>query len=457
MRLGKRFSKRSLFVLAIPLLLGITVAAGYLGFQSSAAQATGTAEAPPTVGVEVCDVEKSVTAPGSLVNTQRATLNMPFNGTLAQVAVQPGDHVKAGQVLGRLENKNTPQEIAADISDAELAVIKAQQELDALVANAGISRTSALNDIATYSRAVRDAQYTLENYNLPAFLQGLETIAAVDKMKAQLDEALAAFDPYKYYPASDDTRYGLLVKLNEAQSNYDAAVKRLNYEYALQVAEANLAKARQEYDKYKDGPAADALALARATLENAQARLDLAKGAQAVVDLVAPIDGVILEVKAQLGESLTEGSPLLTMNNPQALEVLAKVIEEDLPLVQIGQAAKLYFDAAPDAEVTGRVERIVPQRTTDDRPLYQVYLSLEQPPLELVEGMTADTVIILERAEQVLCLPRALVRAGAGQSATVQVWTGDHTEQRTIQVGLRGDTNVAILSGLQAGDQVVAR
>lgn len=457
MRLGKRFVKRGLFVLAVPLLLGGTVAAGYLGFRSSAAQATGTAEAPPTVSVEVCDVEKSVTAPGSLVNTRQATLNMPFNGKLAQVSVQPGDHVRAGQVLGRLENKNTPEEIAADISDAGLAVIKAQQDLDALMANAGISRTTALNDIATYSQAVRDAQYTLENYNMPAFLQGLETIAAVDKMKAQLDEALAAFEPYKYYPSDDDTRYDLLVKLNEAQSNYDAAVKRLNYEYALQVAEANLAKARQEYDKYKDGPAADALALAQATLENAQARRALAKGAQAVVDLVAPIDGVILEVKAQLGEALTEGSPLLTMNNPQALEVLAKVIEEDLPLVQIGQVAKLYFDAAPDAEVTGRVERIVPQRTTGDRPLYQVYLSLEQPPTELVEGMTADTVIILERAEQALCLPRALVRAGADQTATVQVWTGDHSEERTIQVGLRGDTNVAILSGLQAGDQVVAR
>ena len=48
------------------------------------------------------------------------------------------------------------------------------------------------------------------------------------------------------------------------------------YEYTLEVAQANLLKARQEYDQYKDGPARDTLDLAQAELDNAQAKLELA-------------------------------------------------------------------------------------------------------------------------------------------------------------------------------------
>ncbi len=100
---------------------------------------------------------------------------------------------------------------------------------------------------------------TLSNYTMPTILQGMDTVEALDKMKAALDEALAAFEPYKYYPQADATRRELLVDLNLAQSNYDAAVKRLDYEYVQEVAQANLADARQTYEKYKDGPAADEL------------------------------------------------------------------------------------------------------------------------------------------------------------------------------------------------------
>jgi multidrug efflux pump subunit AcrA (membrane-fusion protein) len=71
--------------------------------------------------------------------------------------------------------------------------------------------------------------------------------------------------------------------------------------------------------------------------------------------------------------------------------------------------------------------------------------------------MTADAVIVIERRQDVLRLPRAVVRAGEGDTATVQVWNGHEAEPREVRLGLRGDTYVEILSGLEEGEMVVGQ
>jgi HlyD family secretion protein len=139
------------------------------------------------------------------------------------------------------------------------------------------------------------------------------------------------------------------------------------------------------------------------------------------------------------------------------LEVEATVIEEDLPLVQVGQAVELFFDALPEAQVQGHVIRIVPQRLPGDRPLYPVYIAVDDLPSDLVAGMTADSSIVVEARHDVLRLPRALVRARSDGTATVQVWTGTSSQERHIQVGLRGDSYIQVLEGLDVGDEVVAQ
>ena len=133
------------------------------------------------------------------------------------------------------------------------------------------------------------------------------------------------------------------------------------------------------------------------------------------------------------------------------------VIEEDLPVVRVGQAVQLFFDAQPDAAVTGRVARIVPRRAASDRAVYAVYLVLDELPQGVVPGMTVDASIVIEARANVLRLPRALVSAGAGGSAVVDLWNGAQVESRGVQVGLRGDVYIEIISGLREGDQVVGQ
>jgi multidrug efflux pump subunit AcrA (membrane-fusion protein) len=151
------------------------------------------------------------------------------------------------------------------------------------------------------------------------------------------------------------------------------------------------------------------------------------------------------------------GAGLMTLANPEAAEVRATVVEEDLPLVAVGQPAELFFDAAPDEPVAARVARIVPQRLSGDRALYEVYLSVERLPSQVMPGMTADATIIIDRAAAVVRLPRSLVQAGGSDTAVVRVWRNNVSEERPITVGLRGDIYVEIVSGLQPGEQVVAQ
>ena len=175
---------------------------------------------------------------GQLVPASEIDLGFDESGTLLFLDAVVGDKVEAGDVLAQLQTKDSVEFIEASIADAELAVLKAQNTLDDLYANAEIARTQALSDIAEYAQQVRDARYQLENYTMPVTLQGMDAIEALDLMKAELDAASAAFEPYRYYPSSDDTRADLLEDLNNAQYNYDSAVKRLDYEYVLEVVEA---------------------------------------------------------------------------------------------------------------------------------------------------------------------------------------------------------------------------
>ena len=181
------------------------------------------------------------------------------------------------------------------------------------------------------------------------------------------------------------------------------------------------------------------------------AKNDLAKAL-----LSAPIDGAILEVMVRPGEMVGPGTDLILIADPAALEVRTTVIEEDLPLVGVGQSVELYFDAHPGDAVMGQVSRIVPQRVRgEDRPLYYVYIAPDEIPAGIAAGMTADASIIIDHRSDVLRLPRALVRARSDGTADVSVWVNGREVERTIQVGLRGDIYIEIVDGLRVGEQVV--
>ena len=85
-------------------------------------------------------------------------------------------------------------------------------------------------------------------------------------------------------------------KLDQAQSDYNVAVRRLELEYQLEVSKANLEKARKDYEKWKDGPVPDEIAAANSRIAAAQATLS-----QAWIE--APFSGTVTLAIPQPGDS----------------------------------------------------------------------------------------------------------------------------------------------------------
>ncbi len=404
--------KRAWIILGIILGLAVIGVAGYLGFRSSKPEVAETPQAPETVAVTRCDVEQSVTAPGSVVNVQETTIEMPVDGKLAQILVQPGDVVSAGDVLATLQSD--PLQLAR----AQVALAEAQKKL--IAAQAERNRYKYTSP-SPESIEVARAKLILADQNYAA--------------------ALEAYNNLSNLPADDPMRAMALLALNDARTAQRNAQSALNQTLSINPSAADIALADAN------------LALAQANLAKAQADLDiLTSGA-----ITAPFDGVILESKAEIQRSIPAGTGLFTIHDPMNIEVQTTVVEEDFPYVAVGQKVELYFDALPDVEASGIVSRILPKRTSGDRPLYYVFISLDEVPDHLVDGMTADAAILIAQRQQALCLPRALVHASSGNTATVKVWNGVTTEERQIEIGLRGDVYLEILSGLEEGEQVVTR
>jgi RND family efflux transporter MFP subunit len=385
------------------LALALIGAAGYFGFKSSPTQVTPTVVVPKTVAVTTCDVEQTVTAPGKLVNTSEAYIKMPVSGELSQVLVKPGDFVTAGQVLAELDN------VAR--SEAQVKLLETKKALE----------------VAQNARTALDYPRATAEY-----------LKKLDKEIKVAKETVALMSELYRNAGSAELRAQALASLITAQDKRDELIARYNW-YTGKATQA-------------DKDAADTkLTLAKAQHEAAKAVLKS-------LEITAPFDGVVLEVSAAIGQTFNAEENLFKVTDPQALEVEANITEEDYPLLAPGMEAELYFDARSDVTVKGKVERIVPKRiSSSTSPLYNIYISLNNVPAGLADGMTADTSITISKHTGVLCLPRAVVRASGEGKTTLKVWTGSQTENREAVIGLRGDAFVEILSGLKEGDQVVTK
>lgn len=450
--------KNKFFWIAIILII-VGVGGGYWYYTTklvAAPTASAATSSLQTTTARIGDITLAASGAGALTAAEQISLGFEENGTLMELCVSVGSHVDKGQVLARLQTSNSQENINASIADAELSVLNAQKSLDDLHANAGIARTNAMTDINTYVQAVRDAQYTLENYTMPVYLQGLDAIEAVDLMKEKLDAASAAFEPYRLYPASHETRQALLTELNTAQSQFDAAVKRLNYELVLEVATANLEKARAEYEKYKEGPAVDELSIATAELTNAKAKLALAREAKAIDELVSPMDATVMSIEAQVGESAGTAA-FITLANLKQPMVEVYLDETDLDKIAVGNLAEVIFDALPDQIFTGKVITVDPSLVTvGGYTTIRVVVQLEDFKTEqtLPVGSNASVDVIGGQSLGAVLVPVEALREIDQDEYAVFVMVDGQLKLRKVEVGLIDVTFAEIISGLQAGETI---
>lgn len=311
-----------------------------------------------------------------------------LSGKVETMNVAVGEAVKAGQPLALLEGQ---EDLQAAVSQAEFELVQAQQALEDLKTETADARVQAMQDIITYEKALRDAQYTLDNFTVPSNQAGMETVEALNQMKQRLDAARQAFEPYKYRPSSDPIREDRIDALNEAQADYNAAVRRLQYEYDLQVAQAQLDKALADYETLQAGPDPARLRLAEARLSNAQTQLAAAQAALNRLTLAAPFDGTIASLAVLPGEWVIPGQAVLTLADLSHLQVeTTDLSERDIPQVEIGQPVTVFIKALGE-QVTGRVSDISPLADTlGGDVIYMTTIALDELPPGLRAGMSVE-------------------------------------------------------------------
>ena len=165
-------------------------------------------------------------------------------------------------------------------------------------------------------------------------------------------------------------------------------------------------------------------------------------------EIRSPIDGLLTSIKAIDDELVSEGNELFTVSSQKNF-VRGEVNEEDVGEVKIGMSATLQVYAFRSEQFSAKVSAVLPAADPDTQ-RYTVMLDLENPPENLLAGMTGEMNIITGRHENALLAPtRGLL---VDQALVVQ---NGIVQARTVKIGYRTLDNAEVLDGLKEGERVI--
>lgn len=437
------------------LLAGTLLASGCAGLPTLPGAAQSAPDPGRTATVVRGTLLSTVNATGNIQPEAEARIGFQQPGRVAELTVEVGSAVKKGDLIARL-----------DTTDLELALAQARTGL--ILANAAYSRTvegARAGDIRAAEAALSAAQAAYARVRAGAEKPDLDAAKAqVLNAEAQLRQAQAAYDRAATFQPNTLGDSPTVVQLRQAQNNLEAA--RLQYERLLKGPEqAQLAaawqrveEARARLDQLRQ-PAQD-FDLERVEAERRRAALAVEQAERRLekARLVAPISGVIGGVAIEQGEWVG-AQPVITLLDTSVLHIDVKVDEIDIAKVRPGQPVQITLDALPDVELTGRVDRIASTSTVQNGIVsYAVRIVLDSTDAPLRVGMTANASIIVDRREGVLLVPNWAVRRdrAAGKSFVTVVGADNQLQEVEVQVGLRGEAQAEIVSGLSEGQTVAA-
>lgn len=238
-------------------------------------------------------------------------------------------------------------------------------------------------------------------------------------------------------------------RLQQAEAQHEAAGARLNqarsdYQRASGLIQGN-AISRAEYESL-----ATAVRTSEAELERSARAIDETKIFLDYATITAPFDGIVVDKQAQAGDMVTPGQTLLTIYDPNQMQLVANVRESLAMKLKVGQEVTAKLESL-DHECLATVREVVPQADVGSRS-FQVKVSGPCPP-GIYSGMFGRILLPLED-EQIVIIPAAAVRR-VGQLTLVDVRSDNGLIRRNVQIGRRFGDDIEILSGLRPGEQVL--
>lgn len=176
---------------------------------------------------------------------------------------------------------------------------------------------------------------------------------------------------------------------------------------------------------------------------------------QPIFTLTAPIAGVIQSLNIRQGMTVVNGSTLLQLNGIASVWLQVAVPEAQAAQVQSGQTAQITLPAYPGKNFSGKVTTILPVADASSRTL-NVRIEVANPQQLIKPGMFAQVRLQNASAVDELSVPsEAIIRTGL-RNLVILSTTNHHFVPAEVQLGAESAGRTVIISGLQAGQQVVA-
>lgn len=354
----------------------------------------------PAVVVDVVkrgSLIETVVATGHVETPYRVEIGSQITGTIAEVLVNEGQRVTAGQQLLALDQR----ELQAAVVQAQGAVAQAEARMRQFTE---LTFPSAQQALAQAQATLLEAQRT---YDRAAELtrNGYETRAALDGAKRNLDVArtqvrTAELQVFTASPGGSD-QVMAETQLHQARANLDTAVSRLGY-----------------------------------------------------ASIAAPRDGVLISRSVERGSVVQPGKTLLVLAPAGDTQLVLAIDERNLGKLALGQVAVASADAYPDQRFAAVVSYINPG-VDIARASVQVKLTVAEPPPTIIQDMTVSVDIEVGRRDATLVLPtRAVHDALSGTPWILGVRDGRAFRQ-PVRLGLRGNALLEILDGPHEGDVAI--
>ena len=334
-----------------------------------------------------------VSASAEVVAGKYANLAFMLGTERVNILVKTGDKVKAGDVLALFPEDALPQVIV----NAQADLILAQKSLDDLL-NSNVALAQAEQNLANAKQAVEDAQKDVTKLDYRRASDDLldQTEAEIDLANKQISFAEDAYRAVQDRPDGDSLKAQALLNLTNARLERDRKQATLDwylgkpsdldaakYRAALNLALAQEADAQREYDRLLDLENSAEVSAARTRVNALEALIRQSR-------LVAPFDGMIVEMYVNSGEMVSPGVPVLLLADLSTLQVKTTDLNEvDVARIQIGDVVEVSFDALPDTTVAGKVTEISLKNAIGSGVYYDVFILLDEIPEGLRWGMSA--------------------------------------------------------------------
>ena len=364
--------------------------------------------------VEQRDLRKSVSATGTLSALITVEVGSEISGQIRELLADYNSPVHKGQVIARISSES--HQALVREAEAELALARAK--------------------LLTQKAAVERCQADLQNSraNLTA------ARAQTAKVKATLDNARRELE----------RNTPLLKKGIISRTIHDAAETAL----AEAKAQAEQIQAQGEAASSQVASSQASLSIARAQVKEAEAQIDLKT---ATLDkrrddfdhtiIRSPVDGVIIDRSVDVGQTVAASLSAPTLftiaQDLSRMQVSAAIDEADIGQIREGQPVRFTVDAFGSRNFEGRVTQIRKAgKTVQNVVTYTVIITVENPDLSLMPGMTADVEIEVLKKPQVLAVANAVLRfkpagaeAGGVDAAQASINSGAQTDSRSGERG----------------------